>query len=566
MNTRRALQSPRLARRRNAHGTSLAPFERVRERLAVHRGWKIAGAVVAVIVLLLVAVSFFGDAPLRDSIEKRMNAKLKGYKASVGHAHLSVFGLSITLRNVSVAQNAHPDPPVMVLPYLKASVHWKELATLHLVADFLFRSPKLHVNRPQLMEEAQDPTPVKEKGWQEAFESIYPLKINLLRITDGDVTYIDAEDQPPLTIQKLEFHATNIRNIHSKSHVYPSPFEAKAVLMGSGRGSLEGHANFLAEPFPGIHALFDLAEVPLAPFKSLVQRSNLIVKDGVLSTNGEAEIAPDVRFVDVKALDLKRVRLDYLHTAATSGAEAKKKEDVKKAVQQASSSPKTDLRLEKLTLTDCELGFVNKAKSPPYRLFLAGTNLEATNFSDNFKNGPATVKVTGRFMGTGPSNAHATFRPPVRGPDFDLRVAINDTQMTGMNDLLRAYGKFDVAAGLFSFFCELNVKNGAVDGYVKPLFRDMQVYDPGKDADKGALRKLYEKVVDGVAKLLRNKARKEVATETRISGPISSPKTSILEVVTRLVENAFFRAILPGFDFEIFRARHGGEKETKKAA
>ena len=26
-----------------------------------------------------------------------------------------------------------------------------------------------------------------------------------------------------------------------------------------------------------------------------------------------------------------------------------------------------------------------------------------------------------------------------------------------MNDLLRAYGRFDVTAGLFSFFCELKV-------------------------------------------------------------------------------------------------------------
>ena len=95
-----------------------------------------------------------------------MNAKLKGYTARVGHAHLNLFGLSVALRDVSVAQDANPDPPVLALPLLKASVHWKELLTLHLVADFLFERPRLNVNRPQLLKEARDETPVKERGWQ----------------------------------------------------------------------------------------------------------------------------------------------------------------------------------------------------------------------------------------------------------------------------------------------------------------------------------------------------------------------------------------------------------------
>ncbi len=517
------------------------------------RGWRIAAGALAALLALLFAATYFGDEPLRRTLERNMNAKLKGYTAAVGRAHLNLFGLSVTLRDVSVAQNANPDPPVLALPLLKASVHWKELLTLHLVADFLFERPRLHVDRPQLLKEADDATPVKERGWQEALESIYPLKINLLRVEDGDLTYIDDAASPPLRIQGLRIRATNIRNLHSRTHVYPSPVEATGVILGSGRGSVKGHANFLAEPYPGIHALFDLVDVPLTPFRPLVARSNLVVKDGIVSTSGEAEIAPGIQMVNVRNLAVRRVVIDYVHDAATSGQEKRRAETVKKAVRSASDSPTADVRLERLSITDSELGFVNRAKKPGYRVFLSGATITATNFSNGFRAGPASVSVTGRFMGTGPAEAHATFRTPVKGPDFDVAVSIRDTQMRGMNDLLRSYGNFDVTGGLFSFFCELTVRNGILDGYVKPLFRDMKVYDARQDTEKSFFRKLYEKLVGGVSKLLENRARDEVATKTRIKGPIGNARTDTLQMVVRLIQNAFFRAILPGFDEELAR-------------
>ena len=151
-------------------------------------------------------------------------------------------------------------------------------------------------------------------------------------------------------------------------------------------------------------------------------------------------------------------------------------------------------------------------------------------------------------MGSGAARATAHFRPETSGPDFDLDVAIEHTDMTRMNDLLRAYGKFDVVAGNFSLYSQLQVKNGRIDGYIKPLFKDMNVYDKRQDADKSVFRKLYEGLVGGVARLLENQPRKEVATRADISGPVSNPRSNTWAVIGRLIENAFFRAILPGFE------------------
>ncbi len=69
---------------------------------------------------------------------------------------------------------------------------------------------------------------------------------------------------------------------------------------------------------------------------------------------------------------------------------------------------------------------------------------------------------------------------------------------------------------------------------------------------------MYERVVSGVAKLLKNRDRDEVATKAEVLGRIDNPEVGTVAAAVRLVQNAFFKAILPGFDAEIARA--GREK------
>jgi hypothetical protein len=71
------------------------------------------------------------------------------------------------------------------------------------------------------------------------------------------------------------------------------------------------------------------------------------------------------------------------------------------------------------------------------------------------------------------------------------------------------------------------------------------VLQPEQDQSLG--QKIYEGVVGGVATVLRNQPRDQVATEVDLSGPIENPDASTLQIVGNLVQNAFFQAILPGF-------------------
>jgi hypothetical protein len=97
-------------------------------------------------------------------------------------------------------------------------------------------------------------------------------------------------------------------------------------------------------------------------------------------------------------------------------------------------------------------------------------------------------------------------------------------------------------------FSEIGVKNARVKGYVKPLFKDLEIYDKEQDEDKSLGKKLKEKAADVVAKVFENRPRDEVATITSVDGPLENPKASTWEVLVNLIRNAFFQAILPGFE------------------
>ena len=90
----------------------------------------------AALVLVLYGTSYVLDEPLRSNMEKKLNQDLKGYSVRLPGLHVQLIGLSLTLKGLTVVQQAHPDPPVVLLPVLKASIHWREILAGKLVAEF----------------------------------------------------------------------------------------------------------------------------------------------------------------------------------------------------------------------------------------------------------------------------------------------------------------------------------------------------------------------------------------------------------------------------------------------
>lgn len=511
------------------------------------RFWGWVAAVVAILVIAGFVASRQAGAWLRPRIEAKLNRELTGYTVRLPELHLRIRDLGLTLIGLRITQNAHPEKPVAQLDSFDIGVHWTALLHARLVADVRIVHPTLHVDTKQLQAEAGDEVDLEDKGWQRAIEAIYPLKINRLELIDGDVTYIDGDQKKPLRIDELWLLAENIRNVRLADKVYPSELHLAATVFDSGRLKAVGWANFLAEPYATIYADIDLDRVPVDSLEPVTQQANVRIHNGVLSARGHVESTEKIVIAQLKQLTIDGVSVQYVHRKETAAAEARRLEEVQETAKDLSNEPSTLIEVDDLVIRNARIGFVDESRDPQYELFLSDTDIDVRGFTNQATPRPAEASIAGAFMGAGRTRVKASFRPVEKTPEFDLRVEIEATPLRTMNDLLRSYGDFDVAAGQFAFYSELSAKNGALRGYVKPLFTEMDVYDRRQDADKPLFHELYEMLVGGVAKVLQNRDD-DVATKADVTGRVDDPNVSTWQVVIRLVGNAFFRAIVPGFE------------------
>jgi hypothetical protein len=508
-------------------------------------------AVLVLLVLVVIVVPLFAARPLRAVIERQVNTRLKGYTARVGAVGLfPPWNLTLKLRDVSIVQQAHPDPPVADIDLVGFKLEWSALLHGKIVGDMLMRQPRLHIDLTQLQAEAKSGTKFQDKGWQEAIEAIYPLKINELRLENGSLTYIQGKNAKPLEMEDVQFIAFDIRNVRSTPGNYPSPVQLRARLFGQGAIAANGHADFLAEPHVGIRTDATIENVPLDRLNAITQDYHLSLRGGVLGAKGEIEYAPKVQRVDLVETTISGLHVRYELTPAGEAQREQAKRKTVEAAKEAKAQTTLQLALHHLALRNTEFVLHNPGTNPAYTLFIDHTNLDLRNLTNHGQGGPALFDARGAFMGSGKAQARGEFRPDVKGADFQVNMAIENTQLATLNPLLTAYGKFDVKSGLFSIYSQIRVKDGYIDGYIKPLFSEMEVYDPEKDRNKDFVHKVYEHLIQGLANLLKNRPREEVATIAPFRGRVGDAKASTWQVIGGLLRNAFFDAILPGFERE----------------
>jgi hypothetical protein len=521
-------------------------------RFPVSRFWKWVIGLVGFFVLLIIALAYLIpiDA-LRQYAERRINQHLTDYTVTVGRAYFNPMGLSLDLDDLVLVQNANPDPPVASIKHLHASVHWRALIKGKVVGDFLIDQPKLYINLKHVRKEEESKTQLAQKGWQDALAAVYPLKIDVFRIRNGELTYVDQGPYKPLHANEIFLHASNIRNIFSPEHAYPSPVKFEATLFEKGKLYLDGHANFFQEPHFGFKGDVDLRDMDLGYFTPITERRNLSVRKGTLSAKGNMEFAPKNTEVHLKTIELKGLDADYGHKTETAAKAREQVQKATKAAKEMSNAPTSRIRVDLLKITDGTLGYVNRTTDPNVRIYADHIEASLKEFSSQLVEGSSEFQLRGRFMGSGDTRVTGTFRPETKSPNLSLNIAIENTDMKAMGMIFQAYGKFDIKKGEFSFFSEMTIRNNSVQGYVKPIFKNMEVTDMRTPEDKSLFHKLYAGAVGAMTELLKNRPRQQVATQTDISGPLEDPRTNIGQIIVNLVRNAFFKAILPGFEREV---------------
>src|SRR5262245_21254893 len=265
----------------------------------------------------------------------------------------------------------------------------------------------------------------------------------------------------------------------------------------------------------------------------------------MLAGSGRLDIRPDQA-----ALQLHRIAAtDPVVSYVQQTAEDEQRLDrVKRAATVAEAKPTFRLDVDDARIRDGTFTLIDQAATPPYKLGLTHSDVAVRGFSNQQTERRGTATLRGRFMETGRAAIDATFASGTERPDFDMAVSLEEAQLTELNDMLRARAGFDAAGGRFSFYTQLTVRDGRVEGYVKPFFEGLDVYDLAQDSGQPIPKQAYEALVGVAGSMLENRFQDQIATRADLSGAVEHPDAPTWQIVVGLVKNAFWRALMPGLD------------------
>ncbi|MFZ0728202.1 MAG: hypothetical protein WAO07_12465 [Desulfobacterales bacterium] len=169
-----------------------------------------SGALICILTVLAFLASLFIDEYLGRRIEAGTNHEMQGYQVKLQDCDFNPFGLTVTLKNITLIQKAHPYPPVARIDRLRASVHWTAILRGRMVGDFEVDRPDIRINLNQLKEEASGKVPIQKRGWQDAINAVFPLKINRLTARNGRFIYVDQNPKRPMILTEINMKAENI--------------------------------------------------------------------------------------------------------------------------------------------------------------------------------------------------------------------------------------------------------------------------------------------------------------------------------------------------------------------
>lgn len=498
-----------------------------------------------VFLVVVVAAPPLLRGPLTRAVNARLDGALPGYTLHADEVRLRPLALGMELRELHVTQDAHPAAPLVRLPRVRTGLRALPLLRARLAAVAAADGAVLRAGPAEVRQAIRDRLlPRLIESSRETLDRT-GVTVDEASLLDGTLRY-EAEGAAPLEAQRLELRIRHIPPPSKRDDPRPSELSISAVVPDgntAGTFRLHGRGDVLTYPDPPLAADFDVSDMPLTRMAALVRRFGIVVHAGRASASGHIDTARDHTDADVHQVRLDDLAVDYIHRP---GDLAEAREAGARAKRKAGEAARQNVRLHlgRARLRRGTFGYVNRSAEVPYRLFVDRTTLTASNLSDGFRTGPAHARVRTRLMGTGDVRVDATMRPERQsGPDFDLEVQIAGADLTTLNDLLRSTAKLSLASGAMDFYSQVQVRNRRIEGYAKPLLKDVKV----AQTDASLLDRAYKGAANAVVGLFQNR-NDQVATRTSLSGPLDDPRASTWEAIVGLVRNAYVKAILPGLE------------------
>ena len=207
--------------------------------------------------------------------------------------------------------------------------------------------------------------------------------------------------------------------------------------------------------------------------------------------------------------------------------------------------------LNRVEISQGEIHFQNQFSEPPVDIYLKQISATATNLTNarELKQKlPSGLVARGSTVGGGQLSLQLQMNPLEATPTYEINCGLTNVNLVALNDFLRAYGKFDVARGDFALYTSVAASQGAYEGYFKVFFNDLDIFEWEKERKKNVLEVFWQAIVGGVAVVLKNQSKDQLATKVPISGSYSNSSVGVWTATATLLQNAFIHALVPKLD------------------
>ena len=207
-------------------------------------------------------------------------------------------------------------------------------------------------------------------------------------------------------------------------------------------------------------------------------------------------------------------------------------------------------KINSATIQDGAVHFRAYKTAKPVDVYLSKVGLIIDNLG-NIRDETAplisTVQATALVMDQAKLEYKMTLDPFSYRPTFHLTTRLLGLDVTKLNGLALAYGKFDFKRGWLDLVLETDSKEGQYTGYVKPLFRNLQVFSLVEDLKtSNVLQFFWQALVGTVTSVLKNQSRDQFGTLIPFTGDVSTTTSAdIMATIGNILRNAFVRAYLP---------------------
>ncbi|WP_276497115.1 DUF748 domain-containing protein [Pontibacter litorisediminis] len=212
------------------------------------------------------------------------------------------------------------------------------------------------------------------------------------------------------------------------------------------------------------------------------------------------------------------------------------------------------MTINRFVVNNGRLAYLDFSKKQQIDLHLSELQLVALNLANVEEAAnelPSTIHLTAKSVGGGALKGDMKANLLKEIPDFDMNMQLTHVNLTSINDFIKAHGKFDVERGRMDVYSELQLKDGQLDGYIKPFFENVKVLNWEKDKKEGGLLQTAWEAIAGLfVEAAENQPRDQIATKVPIRGNVKQPDTDVSATIFNLLRHAFIKAFNKGIEAE----------------